>query len=353
MGYYFDVRESDRFFWFTDIGWMMGPWEIIGTHFFGGTLLIYGGTPDWPNPARVWQMVEKYRLTHLGISPTAIRLLKRYGDDIPNRFSMETLRILGSTGEPWDPDSYMWFFEKVGKSRCPIINISGGTEIVGCHLAPLPITELKSCTLRGPGLGMDVDVWDDAGRPVRNGQVGYLVCKKPAPSMTKGFLNDRQRYLDIYFSKWPGIWYHGDWASIDTDGFWALHGRADDTIKVAGKRTGPAEIEAALIEHQAVSEAAAIGVPDEIKGESVVCFVVLKPGREPSPALETELKSQVVKFLGKPLLPKAIHFVSAVPKTRSAKIVRGVIKKKYLGQPLGDLSSVENPDVLNQIPIQK
>ena len=348
LGYYFDLKEADRFFWLTDIGWMMGPWEMIGVGHFGAAYLIFEGAPDYPKPDRLWEMVERHRLTTLGISPTAVRLLMSYGDEWVERHPMPTLRLLGSTGEPWDPESYMWFFEKVGRSRCPIINISGGTEIVGCLLSPLPITELKPCTLRGPGLGMDVDVFDDEGRPIRGG-IGHLVCKKPAPSMTKGFLNDPQRYLETYFSRWPGVWYHGDWAKVDEDGFWFLYGRSDDTIKVAGKRTGPAEIEAALMEHPAVAEAAAIGVPDAIKGEAVVCFVVLAPGTPRSEELREELKGRVVEHLGKTLKPKDVKFVRALPKTRSGKIVRGVIKRKHLGEEVEDLTAVENPEAVEEI----
>ncbi|MBI4835498.1 MAG: acetate--CoA ligase [Planctomycetes bacterium] len=355
LGYYFDVKPDDTFFWVTDIGWMMGPWEMIGVSFFGATFVVFEGAPNYPNPDRLWEMIERHKINSLGISPTAIRLLITYGDQWVDKYPMNTLRILGSTGEPWDPESYMWFFEKVGRKRCPIINISGGTEIVGCLLSPLPITELKPCTLRGPGLGMDIDVFDDNGKPIRGG-IGHLVCKKPAPSMTKGFLNDPQRYLDTYFSKWKDnpqlagqVWYHGDWAKVDEDGFWFLYGRSDDTIKVAGKRTGPAEIEAALIEHEAVAEAAAIGVPHDIKGEGVVCFVVLNPSYKADEKLREELKAQVVKHLGKTLKPEALKFVKGLPKTRSAKIVRGVIKKKYLGENLGDISSVENHDMIEEI----
>jgi len=348
LAYYFDLKPDDRFFWVTDIGWMMGPWEILGVMTFGGTFVIFEGAPDWPQPDRLWEIVEKHRLTHLGISPTAIRLLIKSGPEFPAKHDLSSLRILGSTGETWDPESYLWFFENIGGKRCPIINISGGTEIMGCHLAPLPITELKSCTLRGPGLGMDVDVWNEERKSVRK-EVGYLVCKKPAPSMTKGFLNDPDRYLDTYFSKWPDIWNHGDWAFIDEDGFWFLRGRADDTIKVAGRRTGPAEIEAVLLEHPAVSEAAAIGVPHEVKGEEIVCFAVLKPGFQPSEELRRELKEQIVRGMGKALTPRDVRFIRALPKTRSAKIVRGALKKKFLGQPVGDLSSVENPESLEEI----
>ncbi len=348
LGYYFDVKEEDTFFWVTDIGWMMGPWEIIGVQNFGGTYLIFEGAPDYPQPDRLWDVCERHGVTILGISPTAIRLLMRSGLDWVKKHDLSRIRILGSTGEPWDPESYEWFFEHVGGKRCPIINISGGTEIVGCLLSPLPITALKPCTLRGPGLAMDIDVFDEDGQPIRGG-IGHLVCKKPAPSMTKGFLKDPDRYIATYFSRWPGVWYHGDWAHVDNDGFWFLHGRADDTIKVSGRRTGPAEIEAALIEHPAVSEAAAIGVPHEIKGENVVCFVVLHPAYQPSEALRAELKEQVVKIMGKTLRPEDVRFVKALPKTRSAKILRGVIKKKWLGQDVGDIASVENPDALEEI----
>jgi len=348
LGYAFDVKRNDVFFWVTDIGWMMGPWELIGVLAYGATVVLFEGAPNYPNPDRLWEIVERHRVTHLGISPTAIRLLKTTGPEWAAKRDLSSLRILGSTGEPWDPDSYMWYFEHVGKRRCPVINISGGTEIVGCLLSPLPIMPLKPCSLGGPGLGMDVDVFDDDGKSIRGG-IGHLVCKQPAPSMTKGFLKDPQRYLETYFSKWPGVWYHGDWAKVDEDGHWFLYGRSDDTIKVAGKRTGPAEVEAALIEHPAVAEAAAIGVPHEIKGEAVVCFVVLKPGREPSEPLRAELSDQVVKHLGKTLKPEALKFVKLLPKTRSAKIVRGAIRKKYLGQPVGDVASVENPDALEEI----
>jgi len=348
LGYAFDVKPSDRFFWVTDIGWMMGPWMLIGVHCHGGSTLIFEGAPNYPQPDRLWDMIERHRITHLGISPTAIRVLMRHGDEWVTKHDLTSLRILGSTGEPWDPDSYGWFFEKIGGKRIPIINISGGTEIVGCFLSPLPITPLKSCSLRGPGLGMDVDVFDENAKPVR-GQMGHLVCKQPAPSMTRGFWKDPQRYLETYWSRWQNVWFHGDWALVDEDGFWSLHGRSDDVIKVSGRRTGPAEIEAALIEHPAVSEAAAIGVPDEIKGEDVVCFVLLKPSHKPSEPLRNELKEQVAKILGKTLRPKDLRFVTELPKTRSAKIVRRAIRAAYLGEDLGDLSSVENPAAIDGI----
>lgn len=349
LAYYFDLRPDDRMFWFTDIGWMMGPWEIVGVTFFGATFMLYEGAPDFPEPDRIWTMIERHRFTHLGISPTAIRVLMRAGDDWVRKHDLSSLRILASSGEPWDPESYRWFFERVGGKRLPIINFSGGTELVGGLVAPLPIMDLKPCSVGGPGLGMDVDIWDDNGNPVPSGEIGYLVCKKPAPSMTKAFLGDPERYLETYFSRWPDVWEHGDWARRDEDGQWFLHGRSDDTIKVAGKRTGPAEIESALMGHDAVSEAAAVGVPDELKGEAIVCFAVLAPEIEPTDTLREELKDAVGRQLGKSHRPKEVHFVGALPKTRSGKILRGLVKRRLLGQQLGDLASVENPEALEAI----
>jgi len=348
LGYAFDLKPEDLFFWVTDIGWMMGPWEMIGCQFYRTPYLIYEGTPNHPEPDRLWKVVADHKCTHLGVSPTAIRLMKTQPEENVTRHDMSSLRILGSTGEPWDPESYIWFHEKVGRGRCPIINISGGTEIMGCHLQPYPIHPLKPCTLQGPALAMDVDVFDEDGKPIKGG-IGHLVCKKPAPSMTKSFLNDDERYLETYFSRWEGVWYHGDWALIDEDGYWFLHGRSDDTIKIAGKRTGPAEIESAANEHEKVQESAAIGVPHEIKGESAVVFVVLKAGEEPSEELRAEISALIVEKLGKTLKPEKVLFVGALPKTRSAKIVRGVIRRKYLGKDPGDLSSVENPEAIEGI----
>ena len=339
----FDHQPADRFFWLSDIGWMMGPWTIIGNHNFGGTIFIYDGAPDYPDAGRLWQMIERHGITTFGISPTAIRLLMR--SDSAKSHAMPSLRLLGSTGEPWDETSYGWFFENVGKRRCPIINISGGTEIVGCFLFPLPIQPLKPCTLGAPAPGMATEVVDDAGHPVR-GKMGYLVCTKPAPSMTRGVWGDPERYIETYWSRWPGVWSHGDWASVDEDGCWFLHGRADESMNVAGRKVGPAEVEDALMEHPAVAEAAVIGVPDEIKGETIVGFVVLKKDFGPSDALRDAVAKQVIDSLGPTFRPHAIQFVPALPKTQSGKVVRRLIRQQYLGETLGDTSTVENPAAL-------
>ncbi len=341
----FDHKPEDRFWWLSDIGWMMGPWTIIGNHNFGGTIFLYDGAPDYPGPDRLWQMIERHGITTFGISPTAIRLLMRAGSP---KQPMPSLRLLGSTGEPWDDTSYLWFFENVGRRRCPIINISGGTEIAGSFLFPLPIQPLKPCSLGSPAPGMSTEVVDDAGRPVR-GQKGYLVCTRPAPSMTRGIWGDPDRYLETYWSRWPGYWYHGDWASVDEDGCWFLHGRADESMNVAGRKVGPAEVEDALIEHPAVSEAAVIGVPDELKGEAIVAFVVAKPSAAIRADLERLLSAHLVESLGPTFKPRAIRVVRELPKTQSGKIVRRLLRQKFLGEALGDLSTVENPHAIEEI----
>jgi len=345
LGFNFDVQASDTFFWFTDIGWMMGPWEMIGVSYWGGTMVIYEGAPNYPDKDRLWQLVESLKVTTLGVSPTAIRVLVAHGDEWVDDHDFSKLRLLGSTGEPWDPESYMWFFDKIGQKRCPIINISGGTELVGCLLQPLPVMPLKPCSLGAPGLAMDVDVFDENGKSLVD-EIGHLVCKKPFPSMTRGFLGEPERYKDTYFSHFPGVWYHGDWAKVDKSGEWFLFGRSDDTIKVAGKRVGPGEVESVLMEYECVAEAAVIGVPHEIKGECLVCFLVLMPEVEGSEKLVTDIKTFVGDQLGHVLKPEKIQFVQTLPKTRSGKIVRAAIRRKYLNEPLGDLSSVDNPDAL-------
>lgn len=351
--YAFDARPGEPFFWVTDIGWMMGPWEIIGCLLFRTPIVLFDGAPNFPTSDRLWQICEKLGVVTLGVSPTLIRLLLRATDGRgPRGYDLSRLRVLGSTGEVWDEASYSWFFQNVGGGRCPVVNISGGTEIIGCHLQPYPLDPLKACSLGGPGLGMDVAVYTDEGQPAPPGTMGHLVCQQPAPSMTKSFLNDDARYLDTYFNRFPGVWYHGDWAKIDEDGQWFLFGRTDDTFKVAGKRVGPGEVEDALTAHAAVSEAAVIGVPDEIKGTALVCFVVLKvaagSGPAPPPS-ESELVALVARQLGKPLAPKRVIVVSALPKTRSGKIVRAAMARAFLGQPVGDLSSVDNPQAFEAI----
>ncbi len=348
MAYGSDVHEDDVMFWLTDLGWMMGPWEIIGVTTLGATMVLYDGAIDFPEPDRLWAMVARHRVTIFGISPTAIRALMRHGESYVARHDLSGLRLLGSTGEPWNPEPWLWYFQHVGGGRRPIFNYSGGTEVSGGILWCTVLHPQKPCCFNGPVLAMDADVYDEQGRPVR-GAVGELVLRQPWPGMTRGFWRDPARYQETYWSRWPNVWVHGDWVRIDGDGYWYIQGRSDDTIKVAGKRVGPAEVESALVSHAAVSEAAAIGVPHEVKGEVVVCFAVLKPGVEGSEELRGVLIAAVTEQLGKALRPEHIFFVRDLPKTRSAKIMRRVIRAKYLGTDLGDVSGLENPQALEDI----
>jgi acetyl-CoA synthetase len=348
LRYGFDLQEGNRFFWYTDIGWMMGPWELFGSLQFGSTVMLYEGVPDYPNCERLWQIIDEHKITHLGISPTAVRVLKKAGDSITEKYSLQSLRILGSTGEPWDEETYNWFYEKIGKKRCPIINISGGTEIMGCLLYPSVTSSLKTATLGAPGLGVKAEVWSEDGKKLDKG-LGHLVCLSPLPSMTKGFLNSPERYLNTYFEKFgEKVWYHGDWALIDDDGFWYLRGRSDDTIKVAGKRVGPNEFESALMDDQRVAESAAVGIPHEIKGMTVYCYVVLKDKPTDKEEVRAELQQRLVKKMGKALAAEKIYFVAALPKTRSGKILRGLIQKIAQGEKV-DESAAENPASLDAV----
>jgi len=361
LAHCFDLQERDVILWSTDIGWMMGPWLIAGGLMLGATIVLYDGTPDFPSPERMWSIVERHRVTHLGISPTAIRGLMRAGEAPVRAHARSSLFVLGSTGEPWNPDPWWWYFRVVGEERCPIINYSGGTEISGGIVGCTTWTPIQPGSFRGPIPGMDADVVDDRGRSVR-GAVGELVIRKPWPGMTRGFWKDprvipggagpaaESRYLETYWSRFPGVWVHGDWARVDDEGYWYIEGRSDDTLKIAGKRVGPAEVESAAVANPAVSEAAAIGVPHEIKGEAIVVFAVPKPGHEPTDALARSVQDTVAEKLGKPLRPEAVRFVTQLPKTRNAKILRRVIRGAYLGKSdLGDLSALENPGAIDEI----
>ncbi len=305
-------------------------------------MVLFEGTPDYPKPDRLWQVCARHRVTHLGISPTAVRALMPYGEDWVTPHDLSALRIIGSTGEPWNPEPYRWLFERVGRGRVPIINYTGGTEISGGILSSFPISPIKPCSFNGPIPGMAAECYGDDGRPVR-GEVGELVVTRPWPGMTAGFWEDDARYLETYWSRWPDVWVHGDWAYVDEDGYWFIHGRSDDTLKIAGKRVGPAEVESILVSHPAVNEAAAIGVPHAVKGETVVCFAVLRPGFQPTDDLRGQIQEHVGQAMGKALRPERVMFARELPKTRSAKIMRRVIRATYLGREPGDLSSLDNP----------
>ncbi len=343
-----DLHPEETLHWVTDMGWMMGPWLVFGTLLFGATMLLYDGAPDYPDPGRLWSLVERHRVTALGLSPTLVRGLLKHGEAPIRAHDLSSLRKFASTGEPWNPDPWLWLFNAVGGGRLPIINYSGGTEVSAGILMGNVLTPLKPCALAGPVPGMAADVVDERGKPVR-GQVGELVVRQPWIGMTRGFWKCPQRYFETYWSRFPNLWVHGDWAAIDADGLWYILGRSDDTIKIAAKRIGPAEVESILVSHPAVSEAAAVGVPDPLKGEALVCFCVLKPGLSPDEALCAALKDQVATALGKAFAPREVRFVRDLPKTRNAKVMRRVIRAAYLGQDPGDVSSLENAGAVEEI----
>ncbi|NOZ49183.1 MAG: AMP-binding protein [Chloroflexi bacterium] len=343
-----DLRQDDVLYWMTDMGWMMGPWEVFGTLLLGSTMVFYDGAPDYPDVERLWKLVEAHGITHLGVSPTLIRALMVHGEAPVKHHDLSCLRAFGSTGEPWNPDPWMWLFQVVGESKRPIINYSGGTEISGGILMGNVVTPLKPMAFSGPNIDMAADVVDDSGQSLR-GAVGELVIREPWIGMTRGFWKDPERYIQSYWSRFPDVWVHGDFAAVDKDDQWYILGRSDDTIKVAGKRLGPAEVESILVGHPAVLEAGAIGVPHAVKGSALVCAVVLTPGFDPTPELAAELRALVSAQMGKALKPQDIIFVPDLPKTRNAKVMRRVLRAAYLDQPAGDLSALVNPEVVEEL----
>ena len=354
MAFGTDVHPGDLIYWMTDMGWMMGPWLVFGSTILGGTLFLYDGAPDYPGPDRLWSLVERHRITQLGISPTLVRALIAHGEEPVKAHDLSSIHLFSSTGEPWNPDPWMWLFKVVGEGKRPIINYSGGTEIGGGILSGNPLLPIKPTAFNGPCPGIAADVVDETGNSVRK-QVGELVIRAPWIGMTRGFwrkdypLGDDLRYLETYWNRWPDVWVHGDWGVVDEDGFWYILGRSDDTVNVAGKRIGPAEVESVLVNHPAVNEAAVIGVPDPVKGAALVCFCVLTPGHGPSEVLRVELKTKIGDEMGKPLQPKEIKYVSDLPKTRNAKVMRRIIRSAYLGEDLGDISSLVNPGAVEDV----
>ena len=340
--YQANLQAGDRVLFSTDMGWIMGPWTVVGGMASGATVVFMEGAPDWPHD-RLWSLVESEKVTMLGISPTLTRALIPHGEPVAD---LSSLRSVVTTGEPWNSGPYDWLDKQVcGKGRIPIVNCSGGTEVGACFLSVTMMRPTKPCSLGFPALCEVMDVFDDRGRPVR-GAVGELVCKRAWPGMTRGIWRDPERYLDTYWRRFPGVWTHGDWASIDEDGYWFLHGRSDDTLNIAGKRIGPAELESAAVGHPAVAEAAAIGVPHDVKGEVAWIYCVLAPGMDAAPE---EVVAAVSGELGKAFAPDRVIFVSALPKTRSAKVVRRAVRARALGEDPGDLSTLENPEALEEI----
>ena len=344
-----DFKASDRFFFMSDMGWMVGAMCACIPSYFGGSLLVAEGTPDFPDTGRFWRLLQDHKVTYLGVAPTLIRGLMRYGDAEVEGFDLSALRVTVSGGEAWTEAPWRWFFEHVCKKKLPFLNIVGGTEVGGCNFTGTVHHPLRPGSFGMGGLGVGVDIVDDTGRPVPAGQVGELVLRNPNIGFTKSLWRDDERYLDSYWRTLPGIWVHGDFAMRDEDGLVYILGRSDDTIKVSGKRTGPSEIETLLTGTGKVSEAAVIGVPDELKGSAIVCVCVPMPGVATDAALEQELSAAVVHGMGTSYRPRHVLLVSDLPKTRNMKIMRRVVRSVFRGDIPGDLSSLVNPEAVAEL----
>jgi acetyl-CoA synthetase len=343
FAYGFDIHDDDVIAWIADLGWMLGPLLIMGGLQLGATIVLTEGVPDFPTHRRLWEIVARNRVTFQGIAPTAARAVMARSDGPFGDLS--TLRAFASTGEAWDEPTWRWLFEQVGGSRRPIVNYSGGTETGGGILVGYPFLPMRPASFNGPLPGMDVAVLGQDGQPV-TGQIGELTVLNTWPGMTHAFWQDRDRYLRTYWSRWPDVWLHGDLASVEADGTWQVHGRSDDTIKVSGRRVGPAEIEAALLRDRRISEAAAIGVPDPQRGQRVVAFIVVgDPDTE-----RDDLEATAVRNVGRAFAP-TLHVVASLPKTKNGKIMRRVIRARHLGEPPGDLSSLDPDTRLDHIPV--
>ena len=343
-----DLKPTDRFLWMSDMGWLVGPMLVFGGLLVGATVVLAEGAPNYPQPDRLWRLVERHRVSYLGLAPTIARLSMSLPDELLAERDLSSLRVMISTGEPWTPEAWHWTFERIGKGRVPLLNFSGGTEMGGI-LTGTVIHPLKPCAFAGavPGTGADVvDAHD--GHSVGAGVTGELVMRTPTIGLTRGLWHDRKRYLDSYWSRLPGLWVHGDFASRDADGMWYVHGRSDDTLKIAGKRTGPAEIEALLMGTGLLQDAAAIGIPDPLKGTAVVCVCVPRPGIDLEAGAKA-LSAAVVAGLGGAFKPAAVAFVADLPRTRNMKVMRRVVRAAWLGEAAGDLSTLVNPEAVQTI----
>ena len=342
LKYTFDIRDEDRWWCTADPGWITGhSYLVYGPLLNGATTFLYEGGPTYPNPNRWWQLIEYYGITTFYTAPTAIRSLMRFGEAWPARHDLSSLRLLGSVGEPINPEAWQWFHRVIGKGRCPIMDTWWQTETGMFQISPTPSMPLKPGSAGKPFFGQEAEILDEEGNPVPDGEEGFLVLKNPWPAMMRTLYKDPQRYLDTYWSKYPGKYLAGDSARRDADGYFWVIGRTDDVIKVSGHRLGTAEVESALVSHPAVAEAAAIGLPHEVKGNAIHAFVVLRMGFEPSPVLAEDLRKHVSIHLSPIAKPDWIDFTDKLPKTRSGKIMRRVLRARALGQDEGDLTTLE------------
>ena len=348
LGICMDFKASDRILWMSDMGWLVGPILVFGTTLLGGTMVIAEGTPDYPSADRVWRLVENHSVSYLGVAPTMARGFMSDPSFDAGQYDLSSLRIFVSTGEAWTPEAWHWLFETIGRKRLPILNYSGGTEMGGI-LSSVVTHPIKPCSFTRPIPGTGAAIFDEEGHVVKPGEVGELVMRCAPIGLTQGLWHDDERYIESYWSTYPGVWRHGDFATQDKDGYYYVLGRSDDTLKIAGKRTGPAEIEALVLASGHVKEVAAIGIPDPIKGSAVVCVCVLRDGNLSADTIRDEVVSAIVSGLGRPFQPKEVMFCPDLPKTRNMKIMRRVVRSVYLDQDLGDLSSLLNPDSIETL----
>jgi acetyl-CoA synthetase len=346
-----DCKPADRVFWMSDMGWIIGPLIVFGTPLVGATLVLVEGAPNYPDPDRMWRIVQQHRVSYLGVAPTTVRTFMAQGSTPGATHDLSALRMLVSAGEAWTPEAWWWHFRQAGGACLPILNFSGGTEMISI-IGSTVLLPLKPCGFNCALPGTGADVVDENGASVPPGAVGELVMRRPSIGMSRGLWNDDARYLETYWSTWPNIWHHGDFASRDADGQWYIHGRSDDTMKIAGKRTGPAEIESLLMATGRLAEAAAVAVPDPIKGSALVIVCVAKPGASAGAELRAELEQAVVRGLGAPFRPSRLVFVSDLPRTRNMKIMRRVIRAVCAGEDAGDLSSLVNPEVVGELRVR-
>ncbi|MGQ0771680.1 MAG: acetate--CoA ligase [Nitrososphaerota archaeon] len=349
----FDIKDSDVYFCTADIGWVTGhSYVAYGPLMRGATQVMYEGAPDHPTPARIWSIIQRYKVTILYTTPTALRMFMKFGDSIPNSHDLSSLRLLGTVGEPINPEVWRWYYGVIGKNRCPIIDTWWQTETGGIMLSPLPGLEtipLKPGSGAFPIPGVDIGIVDEKGAEVTSGTKGFLIIRKPWPGMLLTLWGDDEKYKSVYWSRYENAYYTGDYAIRDSDGYFWLLGRADDVLKVAGHRIGTAELESSLVSHKSISEAAVCGIADEVKGEVIIAFLVPKEGVLTSTDLQKEITDTVRKDIGAIATPQQLYFVSKLPKTRSGKIMRRLLKAIASNEKIGDVSTLEDGAAVSEI----
>lgn len=349
MGLCLDLKSTDRLLWMSDMGWVAGPKIVISAALLGATVVLAEGTPDYPDPGRQWRLVERHGVTLLGTIPTAVRQLMHQAVDVVSQHDLGSLRGVVTAGEPWNEEAWLWFFERVCRGRIPILNYGGGTECGGASLIGSFHRPLKPCAFGSAVPGSGADVVDPEGRSCRPGETGELVLRQPSIGLTRGLWHDPEGYLESYWRQIPGVRVQGDLAMRDEDGLWYMLGRSDDTIKIAGKRTGPAEIESMLLESGLVVEAAAVGLPDDITGSALVCVCVPVQGAAVSDGLHRRISDLVAQRFGPPYRPKRVLLVPDLPKTRNQKIMRRLVRSVLTGTAPGDTASLANPEAVEAL----